>query len=155
MNQAIFRILLIFLLLFNAVGAYFGSISMLLDPSGAMLHVTPDMLRGSPFKDFLAPGIILLLANGILPTVAGLGLILRKPALPLPGLPFWQDRLWAWSLAFASGVGLMIWITVQIILLGYWPEFPIQGVYGGLGIVITVLALLPSVRAFYKIPAAD
>jgi hypothetical protein len=154
MIKSIPRLLLIFLLFFNAIGAYYGSYSFLTDPTGASLQAPSDMLNGSIFKDFFIPGIFLLLVNGILPTVAVIGLILRRPQQPLPGFGLLNDYHWAWSLALISGLGLLIWIAVQIAMIGYWKEPPIQAVYGGLGLVITALTLLPSVRNFYRFHTA-
>lgn len=149
--RPISRLLLIVLLLFNAVGGFFGSISLLVETSGARFQITPELLKNSPFNDYLVPGILLLLINGILPAVAGLGLIFHRPLRPLPGLPFWRGQFWGWSLAFASGVGLMVWIAVQIAMIGFWRENPIQAVYGGLGLAITVLTQLPAVQRFYRL----
>lgn len=146
--KALLRNLLIFLLLFNAVGAFYGGTSFLLDPSGGSLHISTDLLGNSPFNDYFWPGVILLLVNGLLPLVAGLGLLLKKNRT---GLPVLKKYHWAWSLALASGLGLMTWIGVQIAMLGYWKEFPIQAVFATLGMLITTLALLPQVRQQYKI----
>ncbi len=146
-------LLLIFLLFFNAIGAFYGSISMLLDPSGSKLQMPLERLEGSPFHDYFMPGVILLLVNGVLPLVAAIGLYFRRPEKPMPGLPFWEKRLWAWSLAFAAGLGLVIWIGVQVLMIGYWKDIPIQAVYGTLGLVILGLTLLPQVRNYYMIPS--
>jgi hypothetical protein len=145
------RWLLIFLLFFNAIGAYFGGILMLMDHSGALLYMSLENLHGSIFKDFLVPGIFLLVVNGILPTIAGLGLVLRRWKKPLPGFSILKNHYWAWSLSLISGLGLMIWIGVQIMMIGYWSDIPFQAVYGILGALITGLTLSPSVRQFYKI----
>lgn len=147
--KSLYTGLLIFLLFFNAAGAFYGGASLLTDSSGASLHMSTQVLAGSPFRNFFIPGIILVLVNGVLPLVAGAGLLLRRPAAPLPGLPFWKNRHWAWTLSLASGLGLMIWIAVQIAMLGYWPEVPIQAIYGALGCAITALTLLPVVQRTY------
>lgn len=145
------RWLLILLLLFNALGAYYGSYMLLLDPSGEAIQMADGILEGSPFSSFLIPGIILLLVNGLLPTVAAVGMITRKPQKPLPGFPVLKPYHWSWSLALIAGIGLMIWIGVQIAMLGYWKDYPIQGIYGTLGVLITGLALLPGVRKGYRL----
>jgi hypothetical protein len=62
------------------------------------------MLAGSPFSDFLIPGLILLGLFGVGSlAIAGLGLARFRLA------PF---------LAFAIGCGQMIWITVELAILG-------------------------------------
>lgn len=133
------RWILILLLLFLAAGAFYGGIAMILHPDGQLLQATPDMLIGSPFGNFLFPGIILLIFNGVIPLVAAIGLLFKIPAAPLPWLPWFNTQHWSWSLALASGLILTIWIAVQIAMIGYWKEFPIQAVYGGLGVLIIAL----------------
>jgi hypothetical protein len=128
---------------------------MLLDPSGSKLQMSLENLDGSIFKDYSVPGIILLLVNGVLPTIAGIGLIWRRPLKPLSGFSILKNHHWAWSLSLISGLGLMVWIGVQIAMIGYWTDMPIQAVYGILGLLITVLTLIPSVHHHYKINLAE
>lgn len=145
------RLLLIFLLLFNAIGAFYGSYMLIADPAGVEIGLPPGMLEGSPFHNYLVPGLVLLLVNGVLPAAAAYGLIRRWPSAPLAIIPVLKDYHWAWSLALISGVGLMIWMGVQIALLGYYKEVPIQGVMSVVGVAITVLVLLPGMRAAYRL----
>ncbi len=152
MLKTIPRWLLISLLLFNAIGAYYGSYMLITDPTGVKIQMPLQNLEGSFFNDYFIPGIILLFVNGLLPTIAGIGLILRRPVVPLPGFTILKNQLWAWSLSLISGLGLIIWIAVQIAMIGYWKNIPIQAVYGVLGLAITGLTLLPGIRQFYKIP---
>lgn len=149
MLNSIPRWSLIFLLLFNAVGAFFGSFMLITDPSGNKLQAPLEALDGTGFKDFLIPGIILFLVNGILPLVAALGMIANKPTGSLPGFSVLSKQHWAWSLALIAGLGLFIWIVVQILLIGFWKEPPFQLIYGTLGIIITGLTLLPPVRRYF------
>jgi hypothetical protein len=151
MIQSSLRYLLIFLLLTNAAGAFYGSANFLTDPTGASLSISKSVLRGTPFKDFFLPGILLLLFNGLLPLVAATGLLLRRPKVPFPGLPFLQNRHWAWTLSLVAGVSLMVWIGVQIAMIGFWKENPIQAIFGGLGVAITVLTLLPPVQRIFTL----
>lgn len=145
------RLFLVFLLLFNAIGAFYGSYMLIADPAGVEIGLPPGMLEGSPFHNYLIPGVALLLVNGVLPALAAYGLIRRRPLAPLPALPVLNHYHWAWSLALISGLGLMIWMGVQIALLGYYKEFPIQGVMSVVGVAITGLALLPGLRSAYKL----
>ncbi len=152
MVQSIPRYLLIFLLFFNALGAYYGSYMFISDPTGGAIQMPLDKLQGTPFNDYLIPGIILLLVNGIFPTIAGIGLILRQPMKPILGIYFFKKQLWAWSLALLSGMGLMIWIAVQIAMINHGAPMDIlQIIYGVLGFLIAGLSLQPSVQRYYKI----
>ena len=86
------------------LGAIGGGIGIVTKPDGSAMQWNVDMLAGSPFSDFLIPGLILLGLFGAGSfAVAGLGLARFRVA------PF---------LAFAIGCGQMIWITVELAILG-------------------------------------
>ncbi len=149
--KAALRFSLIFLLIFNAIGAYYGSFMLITDPTGVAIKLPPDMLRGAPFQDYFLPGIILFFANGILPTLAAIGLLRNRRLKPLPYFPYLKNYHWGWSLALLSGMVLLGWMVVQLVLLGYYSEFPIQAIMMVIGGLMTVLALSPSLRSLYKI----
>jgi len=66
------------LMLFLAVGAIAGGYGILSDPSGAFLRMSARDLAGSPFPNFLIPGIFLLVVFGFGPVV-GAFLLWRLP----------------------------------------------------------------------------
>ena len=97
---------LIFWTLFIGLGAVAGGLSMILDPSGRLLHmdgmlpyfqVLPfaDVL----FQDFLFSGFALLIVNGLTNLTAAV-LLLRKNKLGV-------------ILGGVFGVTLMLWICIQ------------------------------------------
>jgi peptidoglycan/LPS O-acetylase OafA/YrhL len=90
------------------------------------------MLDGSPFDTFLIPGIILFLILGIFPMIVFYGL--------------WKRTNWAWTGALMVSAALIIWIGVEIWMVGYHPEPPLQLIYGLLGLFLLVLVMMPSVR---------
>ena len=108
-----------------AVGAYGGALMMtLVQPDDFM---PPEWLAGTPFGSWVLPGIGLLLANGILPTVALLGEARRRP--------------WAALAHVAVGGVLVGWIALQLVVIGYVaPAFQLG--YLALGLVILVVASL-------------
>ena len=71
--------LLVLLLAFQSLGGLFGGISLVAFPSGAIMQMPLSMLEGSPFSDFLSPGLILLLILGIFPGILTYALI-SKPS---------------------------------------------------------------------------
>ena len=83
------------------------------------------MLDGSPFQDFLIPGIILFTVNGIGNLSAGI-------------LSFRRHRLAGWTGIF-FGFALMIWIFIQVNMIGggNW----LQYLYFGLGLVEVILGV--------------
>ena len=108
------------------------------------------MLTGSPFRDFLAPGIILF---GVL----GLALCLLIPTLlKKTGSRFakWpnllSDMRWAWTGSTYIVFALISWIQLEMVFLNAvsW----LHTLYIVWALAILFVALLPSVRRFYKKP---
>ena len=126
--------ILLILLLVQGLGGVGGGLSLVLKPDGSVMGMPVSHLDGSPFSDYLIPGLILLLVLGVPPLVAAAGL--------------WVRRSWAWYVAFAVGCGLMIWILVEITII---PYDPLQIVFGVIGALIVLVSLTASVRRFYGI----
>lgn len=104
----------------------------MIDPTGELLQMPLSMLEGSPFDNFLIPGIILLMILGVFPIVVFYGL--------------WKRANWAWKGALTVSVALIIWIGVQIWMVGYHSDPPLQFIYGLLGVVLLGVVMIPSVR---------
>ena len=113
-----------------------GGIGLVLDPSGQSLGIPSSWLAGSPFADYLIPGLILLVVLGIVPLAVLYGL--------------WTRQYWGWLGALLVGLALLIWIGVEILIIGYQPQPPLQLIYGVLGVVIVVLTLAPRVREYFS-----
>jgi peptidoglycan/LPS O-acetylase OafA/YrhL len=116
----------------QGVSGVAGGAGLVLDPTGASMGIPQDWLSGSPFDDYLIPGIILLVVLGIEPLVVAFGL--------------WRGWTWAWAGALGVGVTLILWIAVEVAIIGYQPAPPLQLVYGILGVLILAIALQPTVR---------
>jgi len=112
------------------VGAVVSGAMLIADPSGAPLHAPVEMLKGSPFHDFLLPGVILFLVNGVGQLGAGVLSI----------------RLHRWSgfIGAVFGFGLMIWIFVQVSMIG--GGHVLQYSYFTAGVAETALAFLVQSR---------
>jgi hypothetical protein len=140
--------LLMFLLLFQGISAIPSGLMLVLDPTGGLMQMPLAMLQGTPFPNFLIPGLIL----GI---VLGLGAFFVLACLfTLPDWR-WAQRLnpvrgqhWTWSASAAFGLALMIWITVQVLMvgLGAW----LQPFYFGIGLAILLLTVLSPVRGYLR-----
>ena len=80
-----------------------GGVALVYRPDGSLMQMPVSWLAGSPFSDFLVPGLILggLFGLGSL-VVAGLGVRSWRIA------PF---------LAFGLGCGQMIWIVVELAII--------------------------------------
>lgn len=112
------------------VSALLGGIMLIIDPTGGALSLPLSYLAGSPFRDYLVPGIILFGVFGI-----GSGVVLY-------GVLRW--RPWAWVGAVGLGLGQIVWIAVEMWIIG--ELHPLHIIYGGLGLALVGLALLPSAR---------
>ena len=112
--------------LFIGLGAVGGGLGLVLEPSGANLGMPLEMLNHSPFTDFLIPGIVLLIVNG-LGSIAGSVLSFR----------FFQ---YAAEIALALGAFLVAWILIQV----YWIHtfHWLHALYLSLGIIELALGWL-------------
>ena len=86
---------------FIGLGALVGGFMLVKDPSGSALGVPLSFLEGSPFPDFLIPGIFLLAVNGV-GSMIGAGLSFTR-------------RRYAQEIAIVLGAILVTWIVVQVI----------------------------------------
>jgi hypothetical protein len=119
--------LLIVAVLFQALSGIGGGVALLVDPAGGLIGMPVSMLAHSPFDDFLLPGLILLLVLGVVPLCVSWGL--------------WRRRPWAWHGSVFVGASLIIWISVQVAMVGYRGDPPLQAIYGGVGVAILALCL--------------
>jgi hypothetical protein len=107
------------------VGAVGGGIALMAGPHGEILPLPVSALAGSPFADYFAPGVILFAVLGLAPLGAAVAA--------------WQRHSAARFLAFAAGCALLIWLIVEIEVVGYSSHPPLQAVYLGLGVVMTLV----------------
>lgn len=91
------------LLFLNGVSALVGGIPMIIHPDGSSSGLPLRYLEHSPFTDYLVPGIILVMMNGVLSLLVFLGLIFNA-------------RHHAW-LVMGQGIVLSVWIIIQMIML--------------------------------------
>jgi hypothetical protein len=88
---------------FTAIGAIPVGIMFLMDPTGRIVQVPQGWIEATVFGSYLVPGLYLLFVNGF-------GMLL------LAWLSIRRHWLAPW-LTGALGVGLIIWILVEILLL--------------------------------------
>ena len=110
-----------------SIGAVGGGLVLIVAPRGEIMPLPLSALAGSPFDTYLGPGLILFTVLGLGPLVAA-GLAWRRhPFAPLA--------------AFVVGAALLTWVAVEIAIIGYSNEPPLQAIYLALGVAITVVAL--------------
>lgn len=97
-----------FLQLFIGIGAVAGGIGLVSAPDGSSLRLPLETLERTPFRDYLIPGLVLLVVNGLGSLTGGI-LTLRRFRL-------------AGKIAIILGIFLMLWIMSQVawFLSIYW-----------------------------------
>lgn len=98
---------------------------MVSDPSGGMIGLPLEWLEGSLFPDYLVPGLTLVTILGLFPLAVALALV----------------KGWSWGVigSIAVGGALIIWMLVEILVVGYQSEPPLQVVFGSVGVAIVGL----------------
>jgi hypothetical protein len=134
------------ILFYVGLGALVYGLLMVISPDGKLVAMPLAMLKGSPFGSYLFPGMILLSVNGLGSILAGI-LCVRRHA-------------WAGWAGMVFGIGLIIWIFVQVSMIG-GGEF-IQYLYFGFGLAELLLGiairecqrLMPE-KTFSVVPGAE
>lgn len=136
--------LLIVLQFLLGLGAIVGGGVFILAPDGHLMQIPLDLLKGTPFSDYLVPGILLFTFVGFYPLVVAYSLLVQ-PSWSWPNVlnPF-KGSHWAWAASLAAGVDVLIWIVAQMVMLNAVAFLHI--LYMGWGITIIILTLHPNVR---------
>jgi hypothetical protein len=111
------------LLVSIGITALFGGAALIVDPSGQSMGLELEVLAGSLFDDYRAPGIILFLAIGVLSSSVALLIATNYKNYPL--------------LIFYQGLIITGWIMAQIYLLT--ETHMLQAVYGLSGVMLILL----------------
>jgi hypothetical protein len=139
--------LLSLVLVFLSLGALGGGFVLVSDPTGAAMGLPQEWLAGSPFPDYLIPGLFLLIVIGIGSAVL-LAALWARPNIPLfAGLTRWTHEHWAWAADVAFGSVVALWIIIQYLIIQRF--HPLQAIILTVGVVIVGLALLPGMRRYY------
>lgn len=142
-------IILIVLQILLGIGAIFGGIAFIIDPSGELMGMSRSQLEHSIFHNYLIPGILLICALGIIPFIIASGLLRKWKWKMADRLNIFPDKHWSWTFSLYSGFELIIWITIQIYILNMFSI--IHLIYIIFGLTIQVVTLLPKVQKQYSI----
>ena len=112
-----------------AIRAAIGGVALLMAPSGEIVGLSSAQLDGTPFGDFLVPGIILLVGFGLVPAVVCHALYAR--------------RWWGWLASLGVAVAMLVWVLVEVTVGFDRPTIYLN--FGTAGAVL-VLAVHPAVR---------
>lgn len=102
-------------------------------PDGNVLQMSVDLLKTSPFKNFLIPGIVLTILVGGINLLAVFFNMQRNA------------NRYDWALA--GGVVTCGWVLAQMLLINtfFWLQF----VYLGIGILMILIAYQLKGKAFF------
>jgi hypothetical protein len=111
--------------LFTALGALPVGYQLVTDTTGASIGFPGGWIEATPFGSYLVPGLYLLLMNGVgMLVLAALSVMRRWVAPWLTGI---------------LGVGLVIWISVQLVVM---PEFSfLQAIFGTIGLALAGISV--------------
>lgn len=118
------KTLLFILISFIGLTATLSGLVMISNPDGEVMNLSLNLLAGTPFKNFLVPGILLTTIVGAINLIAVVYNIRRHPS--------------RYNWAMAGGFMISGWIVAQMILIpaAHW----LQYVYLGTGILIILTA---------------
>lgn len=123
------------------IAAFAGGGMLMLKPDGSLLGMQSGWLDKSPFKDYLLPGILLFILNGLLPLFTFFGLLLKPNWRWANVFNIYHNRHWAWTYSLYVGIIAITWIAVQQVMTQY---FWIQPVIISFGLLIIVCTMTPS-----------
>lgn len=114
------------LLLFNGTGALFGGWQLITHPDGSGLQLTLDWLKHTPFPNYLIPGVVLFIVNGLFSMATFFALILKYKHSA--------------KLILFQGILLSGWIIIQILLIR--TLHPLHLIMGSVGVALIVVGNL-------------
>lgn len=126
MTKLLLNILAVVLLLINGLGAIYGGTNLVAFPDGSSIGLSLSLLEHSPFENYFVPGIVLLLANGVLSMIAVLAILMGARISAL--------------LVVLQGVLLTGWILVQMLLIQ--TVYFLHVVMGTIGVLLMVIGWL-------------
>jgi len=145
-----FAVYLVCLIMFlQAISGIAGGLALIIRPDGSILKMPLSSLSGSPFHDFLIPGLSLFFLLGIIPALTTWGLFSKPKSRWFGFFNIYTRRHWAWSYSIYTGIMLIFWIDIEVMVVGYGSL--LQAVFGLLGLIIIVFSLLPRVMKHYKL----
>lgn len=111
---------------FQGLSGLAGGFGLITNPTGEALGIPLEWLDTTLFETYFIPGVILFVVLGIFPMVCYAGL--------------WKEKSWAIFGSLITGIALIIWIIVEIYMIGYQPNPPLQLIYGVTGVLISLFS---------------
>jgi hypothetical protein len=106
--------------LFLGINATIGGALLILKPDGSLLGMDQNWIDNAPFRNYLLPGLILFLANGIFPLFIVSGLAMKPSWKWANTLNIFPEMHWAWAYSLYAGIMVITRIAFQMIMTQYF-----------------------------------
>ena len=114
------------LLFINGAGAIYGGWNLMLQPDGSSIQLSMDWLKHTPFKNYLVPGIILFISNGLFSLFVFTTVMFNIRTASL--------------MVMVQGAILTGWIIIQILLIQ--TVYFLHLILGCMGLLLIVTGIL-------------
>ena len=111
--------------------ALLGGIPLIIDPSGALNQLRVEALHGSPFHDYLVPGLILCIGIGLYSMLTAFAGMLHYKHFA--------------AMTLLAGLILMVWLSMQLMLMPV--RSFLQPVFILLGMALVLLGMYQKMRS--------
>ena len=98
------KIIITFILFVVGITALLTGLAMMSSPDGNLVGLNFNILKSTPFKDFLIPGLLLFVLVGLVNILALFYQIIDNP------------KRFYWALT--AGIITVIWVTSQYLIIG-------------------------------------
>ena len=139
--------ILVFFMIFLAIGGAVGAYHFISDPSGTSIGMAKELAL-LPVQNYTLPGIFLLVVMTLTPLFLTVGLLARPKISLLHDLFRFAPYHWSWTGTVVLGIILMGWLLVEAYFIGVIA--PIQYVTALNGVLILALPFIPSIRKYYQ-----
>ena len=113
--------------LFLSLSALGGGLALILGPRGEIIPLPLGLLNGSVFATYFLPGLVLFL-------VLGLGSMAAAWIT-------WRGHRRGPLATITTGFALLIWMGVEIFIVGYSNQPPLQPIYIALGVSLVGIGI--------------
>jgi hypothetical protein len=119
------KTILFILVAFLALSTAVASLLLMSAPDGSLLSLTTDILKGSAFKDFVLPGLLLMIFVGVINLLALFYNLINHKL--------------KYNLSIAGGAMILVWMVIQysIIQQAFWLDL----VYVLVGLSVIFISL--------------
>lgn len=119
------KTILFILVAFLALSTIVAALLLMSVPDGSLLSLTTDVLKGSVFKDFVLPGLLLMIFVGVINLLALFYNLINHKL--------------KYNLSIAGGAMILVWMVIQysVIQQAFWLDL----VYVLVGLSVIFISL--------------